>query len=49
MCQYIENITTISTQPLVTMAIYDENNRCVETNRFYSGHFVVNESRKKYI
>lgn len=45
-CQSIENIAIIDPRPIVTMAIYDEYNIYIGTDRFISGHFVENESRK---
>lgn len=44
--KYTENIAVPSMLSAVTMLIYDENNRYIGTDTFFSGHFVVNESRK---
>lgn len=45
-CQSIEDIPLIGAQSIVTMAIYDENNRFIGTDKFLNTHFVENESRK---
>lgn len=45
-CQSIEDIPLIGAQSIVTMAIYDEYNIYIGTDKFISGHFVENESRK---